>query len=280
MLEILNRFHGYNLTEDELKRIQLSLSLHLRNVKAEYQEKAWATANTIIWENLECGQSAQHGIVYTHTNTRLEAPIFIPRETIAQAIREIDSAGVEARTYVRRRVRDRYIVLGPNHVWSVDSHDKLKAYGIEIYSIIDAYSQMIIGLFVGISSRTAVAVQKYFLLVVDKYGVPWLVRSDKGSETVLMVACQIHMKSNKSFKLEIILTIYLVNAQIHEWWDCYLFRSIRLQYFTPQWWGEMNDGQSEQWLKFFENLKGENLFNSCWADVTAIRYIYLPEIRR
>ena len=64
---------------------------------------------------------------------------------------------------------------GPNHVWSVDGHDKLKAYDIEIYSIIDAYSQMIIGLFVGISSRTAVAVQKYFLLAVDKYGVPRLV---------------------------------------------------------------------------------------------------------
>ena len=48
MLEILNRFHGYNLTEDELKRIQLSLGLHLRNVKAEHQEEARATANTII----------------------------------------------------------------------------------------------------------------------------------------------------------------------------------------------------------------------------------------
>ena len=100
MLEILNHFHEYNLTEDELKRIQLSLSLHLRNVKAEYQEKAWATANTIIWENLECGQSAQHGIVYTHMNTHLEAPIFILRETIAQAIWEIDSASVEACTYI------------------------------------------------------------------------------------------------------------------------------------------------------------------------------------
>ena len=186
MLKILNHFHGYNLTEDELKRIQLSLSLYLCNIKAEYQEEAWATANTIIWENLERGQSAQYGIVYTHTNTYLEALIFIPRETITQAIREIDLAGVEARIYAQCQVRDRYIVPGPNHVWSVDGHDKLKAYGIEIYDIIDAYSQMIIGLFVGISSRTAVTVQKYFLLVIDKYGVPWLVWPDKGSETVLI----------------------------------------------------------------------------------------------
>jgi len=107
-------------------------------------------------------------------------------------------------------------VPGPNHVWSVDGYDKLKAYGIEIYGIIDVYSRMIIGLFVGISSRTAVAVQKYFLLAVDKYGIPRLVRSDKGSETVLMAAYQVCMKSNKSFKLEIIFTIYLINAQTHE----------------------------------------------------------------
>ena len=61
---------------------------------------------------------------------------------------------------------------GPNHVWFVDDYDKLKAYGFEIYNIINTYSQIIIGLFVGISSHTAVAVQKYFLLAVDKYGVP------------------------------------------------------------------------------------------------------------
>src|SRR2546430_12290996 len=112
MLEILNRFHGCSLSEDELKRIRLSLGLRLRNVKAEHQEEARATANTIVRENLERGQSAQYGIVY--------------RETIAQAIREIDPAGVEARTYAWRRVRDRYIVPGPNHVWSVDGYDKLK----------------------------------------------------------------------------------------------------------------------------------------------------------
>ena len=111
------------------------MGLRLRNVKAEHQEEARATANTIVRENLERGQSAQHGIVY--------------RETIAQAIREIDPAGVEARTYARRRVRDRYIVPGPNPCLLCDGHDKLKAYGIEIYGIIDAYSRMIIGLFVG-----------------------------------------------------------------------------------------------------------------------------------
>ena len=154
--------------------------------------------------------------LFIHMNTHLEAPIFIPRETITQAIREIDLAGIEACTYAQCQVRDRYIVPGPNYVWFVDGYDKLKAYSIEIYGIIDAYSQMIIGLFVGIFSCTAVVVQKYFLLAVDKYGVPQLVQSDKSSETVLMAACQVRMKSNKSFKLEIILTIYLVNAQMHE----------------------------------------------------------------
>ncbi len=75
-------------------------------------------------------------------------------------------------------------------VWSADGHDKLKDFGIEIYGIIDAYSRYIVFIYVGISSRTAVAVQKFFLIVVDEHGVPYLLRSDKGVETFLMAECQ------------------------------------------------------------------------------------------
>ncbi|KAH8725979.1 hypothetical protein GQ44DRAFT_759030 [Phaeosphaeriaceae sp. PMI808] len=46
-----------------------------------------------------------------------------------------------------RRIRRRgeYIVPGPNWVWSIDGHEKLKPYGIQIYACIDAYSRYIFG---------------------------------------------------------------------------------------------------------------------------------------
>ena len=75
-------------------------------------------------------------------------------------------------------------------VWLADGYNKLKDFGIEIYGIIDAYSRYIVFIYVGISSRTAVAVQKFFLIAVDEYGIPYLLRSDKGVETFLIAECQ------------------------------------------------------------------------------------------
>ena len=74
-------------------------------------------------------------------------------------------------------------------VWSADGHDKLKDFGIEIYGIIDAYSRYIVFIYVGISSRTAVAVQKFFLIAVDKYKILYLLHLDKSIETFLIAVC-------------------------------------------------------------------------------------------
>ena len=44
----------------------------------------------------------------------------------------------------RRHRRAEFINPGPDHLWCIDGHDKLKAWGIEIYAGIDAYSRKII----------------------------------------------------------------------------------------------------------------------------------------
>jgi hypothetical protein len=38
-----------------------------------------------------------------------------------------------------QRHRKEYIVPGPDYIWSLDGHDKLSDWGIEIYAAIDAY---------------------------------------------------------------------------------------------------------------------------------------------
>jgi hypothetical protein len=43
-----------------------------------------------------------------------------------------------------RRKKGQFLVPGPNYQWCIDGHDKLKAYGFEIYAAIDAYSRNII----------------------------------------------------------------------------------------------------------------------------------------
>ena len=57
----------------------------------------------------------------------------------------MDPVGVERRAYnFNHRPRGEYIVPGLNYIWSLDGHDKLKAWGIEIYSAIDAFSWYIV----------------------------------------------------------------------------------------------------------------------------------------
>jgi hypothetical protein len=73
----------------------------------------------------------------------------------------------------------------------VDGHDKLKEYGFEIYGGIDAYARYILGVSVGISNATKVAIQWFYLTLVTIFGVPELLRSDKGTETNLIAECQL-----------------------------------------------------------------------------------------
>lgn len=50
------------------------------------------------------------------------------------------------------------VLNGPNDVWSMDAYYKLEHWGIQIYAVIDAYSQFVVWYYVGISGRTAISV--------------------------------------------------------------------------------------------------------------------------
>jgi len=83
----------------------------------------------------------------------MTAKSFISRNQVATLTRELDLVGVAARTGRTHRQRARYRVKGPNRVWSVDGHNKLKDFGFEIYRIIDGYSRFIINIYIGLGTR-------------------------------------------------------------------------------------------------------------------------------
>ena len=68
-----------------------------------------------------------------------------------------------------QRTRGKYVVPGPNLVWSVDGHDKLEDFGIEIYNGIGGHAQYVPWLTVGISNRTAICVLQSNLAIA-KFG--------------------------------------------------------------------------------------------------------------
>jgi hypothetical protein len=74
----------------------------------------------------------------------------------------LNPEGVERRRRDVQRRRGEYIVPGPNFIWSVDGHNKLKEYGIEIYAGIDAYSRYVTWIYVGVSSGTSISVVQQY----------------------------------------------------------------------------------------------------------------------
>lgn len=96
---------------------------------------------------------------------------------------KVDPEGVAARVQLigKKLERKEFTIKGPNHVLSIDGHDKLSRFGFEIYGAIDAYSRYIVWCYIGISNQTAVSVNKQYLrLLRTTLHIPKLIRSDKG----------------------------------------------------------------------------------------------------
>lgn len=180
---------------------------------------------------------------------------------------EVDPKGVEDRRLRRLHKRGRYGIPGPNRVWSIDGHDKLSRFGFEIYACIDAYSRCIIWCYVGHSNRTAVSVMKQYLLTIKhmrKY--PKLVRSDCGTETVLL--CRAHLVLRRAGNPDLAFQ------------KIYSFGTSTRNQRIEAWWRLLAEGKTDTFRSLFEKLEQDNLFNGGAIDVTAMQFIYMDIIRQ
>ena len=110
--------------------------------------------------------------------------IHVPRHRVRESLRRVDPSGIEMRI---RRVLDRrtYNVEAPNSLWHIDGYHKLIRWKIVIHGAIDGFSRLITYLHASSNNR-AETVLSAFLHAVDEFGLPSRVRSDKGSENVLV----------------------------------------------------------------------------------------------
>ena len=159
-------------------------------------EENYEQVRELVREKLESGDASGYGDVYATSHMKAEAPhLLIPGQHVKRALREVDPEGVEHHRMAKNRKRGRYVVPGPNALWSADGHDKLAEWGFQIYGIIDAHSRYIIHVFVGLSNRTMIAVLVYYLMAVGELGeVPERMRTDKGAEVLLMAEAQVHLR--------------------------------------------------------------------------------------
>jgi hypothetical protein len=153
---------------------------------------------------------------------------------------------------MKRKRRGEYIVDGPNFLWSIDGHDKLANYGIQIYAGIDAYSRRVLWLYVGNSNRTQLSVVRQFLNVVQEHNLcPDYIRSDRGSETPLVADAQYSFYIAKQ-RAEGVTEEALEALSLRE---CYFFGVSTSNVKIERFWRSLIEGLTLPWLvryyKFF-----------------------------
>lgn len=139
-------------------------------------------------------------------------------------MQRVDSIGIESQTKGLARKRGQFMIKGLNNVWSIDGHDKLSRFGFQIYGTIDAYSCYMVWCFVSHSNRTEVSVNKQFLKVVHSHNtIPQLVRSDKGTETILPCNSQLvlHLAIHPTIFIRKVYSYVtsMKNQRIESWWN-------------------------------------------------------------
>lgn len=149
-------------------------------------------------------------------------------------MKELDPVGYKRRTCDLQRRKNEYIVPGPDYIWSLDGHDKLAEWGIEIYGGIDAYSRFIPWMYVGISNRTPISVMIQYTQIVKQFGYhPQIIRTDRGKETTLLG--EVHFAFARTSELEVKLT------------ECHFYGTSKKNQRIESWWGQLEKSQLWRW---------------------------------
>ena len=262
ILEYL-RLHNIDISLSTLKRRLSSMQLrrrqlpgipeNRREVKAAIEEELGGSGCFIgyrkMWWRLK-----QKGLV-------------VRRETVREMLVEFDPIGVETRREkkLRRRV---YSGNGPNFIWHIDGHDKLKPYGFSIHGCIDGFSRRLIWLEVGPTNKKPEVIAKYYLDAIKQVGgVPRKVRSDDGTENCMIEAIHTFLRTNNNDE-DAGLSSFLIgsstsNQRIEAYWS-------HLDREGPGW-----------WQNFFKDLRDLGLFNDADpVQVDCIRFCFMRVLRK
>jgi hypothetical protein len=180
-------------------------------------------------------------------------------------LRILNKDAIERRLRKLQTQRGEYIVPGPDFIWSIDGHDKLSGFGIEIYACIDAYSRMIIWIYVGISNRTSHSVMHQYLLYCATSGkCPKFFRADRGTE--LPQVAEAHFAFSRQ-----------ADPEVTRLEHCFLFGPSTKNQRIESWWQELEMSQLFRWrvrgsiflaLSYYTAFLAHSCIKKCPSDRT------------
>ena len=155
---------------------------------------------------------------------RLKHDLRVRRNDVMLVMRHTDPIGTISRRS-RRLHRRTYESQGPDYVWHIDGHDKLKPYGLCIHGCIDGFSRKIMWLKACPSNNDPVAVASFYVDTVQHFRVqPAIIRSDRGTENVNVAAIQeflgakhFYGTSQRNQRIEALWSILMYRGGLHRW---------------------------------------------------------------
>lgn len=192
------------------------------------------------------------------------AGLRVTRDLVREVQSALDPEGVVQRR-ARRLRRRHYSVPGPNFIWHMDSYDKLTPFGIGINGSIDGFSRYIIWMQANYTNSKPEVVAAYFINAVNKQGgCPKLLRSDLGTENVLVNRLQHFLREDE-------------NGIVHG--PCVLQGRSTANQRIESWWGIYRRQNAEYWRDLFMEFQFAGDFNGDMVDKGLIQFCFIDVIQ-
>ena len=185
--------------------------------------------------------------------------IRVPRNTVANLLRELDPQGVQERTAHRLR-RRAYQNPGPNAAWHCDGYDKLKPYGFPIHGCLDGWSRKILWLFVTRSNNQPHNIAAYYLETVRKYrGCPVNLITDLGTENGIMTGIHAFFRNNP---------------------DSHRYVSSPRNQRIESWWAFFRRSHTSWWINYFKDITMEEVDMTRQLHSECLWFCFAPLLQR
>lgn len=186
--------------------------------------------------------------------------------TVLKILRVLDPAGIERRSRygLKRRI---YTVLGPNFIWHIDGHDKLKTYGFYVHGAIDGFSKKLIWLTVATSNKNPHIIAFYYLNAIKKFKcVPTLLRSDAGTENPIVEGIHKALRQGQDDELAGERS-YITGKSVH---------NQRIESF----WAKLRGLVTGFYINFFKKMEAEDLLDTNnKLEIEVLRFCFGPLIQ-
>ena len=256
----LKEFHSINITIRHLNRLLRSYGLFKRGNRSSINDVI-----DFIYKELE-GSISCFGCRSMHGKLR-GADFNVSRETVRIVLKNLDPDGVRARN-AHRLTRRVYYSPGPNQVWHIDGHDKLKPYGFAIHGAMDGCSRKVLWLRVNKTNNDPKVIAIYYMDFVASSNITArLIRADRGSENVVVCGIQRFFRRGDLDSLAGVKSFRYGASTSNQRIEC--------------WWSILRKGRLSWWMDFFKDLIEQNLFDqSLEYQCECLRFCFMGLIQQ